>query len=220
MTKTRCSLMVLLFMSMLFGLGLFLPSNLSKPVGAAPLAAAAASDEVRVFVRSSTTGDDWFQISPVPATTTIEFENLVPYFWRQPDRPFVSVAVQRNKPYPLPNAYLTYGGTVGPFSSPITESAYTPSGFTFSGRAGARSATQSVRLQYAGRYEEPTQVTDFYSTQTRHLVHSGKLGVSLVFPNYSTPPKATISWTTTTLVVRGTCRGCTRTVKLSNDGVN
>jgi hypothetical protein len=48
MTKTRRSLMVLLFMTMVLSLGLFLPSKASKPV-----AAAASTIRVKAMIRTS-----------------------------------------------------------------------------------------------------------------------------------------------------------------------
>jgi hypothetical protein len=85
MKKIRRSLMVFLFITLVFGCGLFLPGGVSKTVNAAP--------DVKVEVRSSK-NQNWAQVLELPYAYTIR--GYAPFDW-------VTIAVTQPRAFPNAN---------------------------------------------------------------------------------------------------------------------
>jgi hypothetical protein len=112
MTKTRRSLMVLLFIMMVLGVGLFLPNRVSKPVNAAPI--------VKIEFRTSK-NLTWKQLDTQGLLTVVR--GYAPFDW-------VTFAV--TQPRAFPNAYtppktMEAGGNFLDFYGvPYVAKVYTP----------------------------------------------------------------------------------------------
>jgi hypothetical protein len=169
---------------LLMALGLVIPSLVSKPVEA-------ASNEVRVFIRTSV-HPDWIRVYPSASGSTRIPDNLIPLFWTQRTQPFIAVAVQRDKPFALPSLSTppNFGGSVRATTSPApwgSEGQYSGNGITFNHPLpNLHLATQYTVFSPNGTYQGPAHATAFYATNRRYLLHEGTLAFN----------------------VSGTCTGC------------